>query len=103
MKLFALEISKGQYDEQLSWVEEIFSTEEKLEEYKQKYIENNEKIKQLSCPIDEQIYNQPQWYYKVSDEDWERVYEWETKVNNAKSINNYRIIEYELDQEFKEE
>ena len=103
MKLFLLEGSRGEYDDYVSWVEGVFSTMELLEEYKQKYLENNEKIKYSLCPIDEEIYNQPQWYHIVSDEDWELVNEWETKVNRAKSIHEFNIIEYELDQEFKEE
>jgi hypothetical protein len=103
MKIFVLEINKGQYDDEVNWTEGVFSTIEKLEEYKQKYVENIERIKQLPCPIDQEIYDQPEWYYIVSDEDWELVNEWETKVNNAKEINNYRTIELELDPEFKEE
>lgn len=103
MKLFLLEINKGQYDDEVNWTEGVFSTIEKLEEYKKKYIENIERIKQLPCPIDQEIYDQPRWYDKVSDEDWELVNEWETKVNNAKEINNYRTIELELDPEFKQE
>ena len=103
MKLFALEINKGQYDDAVNWTEGVFSTIEKLEEYKSKYIENIERIKQLSCPIDEEIYNQPKWYMNVSDEDYDKVEEWLTKVNDAKDINNYRVIEFELDQKFKEE
>lgn len=103
MKIFVLEINKGQYDDAVNWTEGVFSTIEKLEEYKSKYIENIEKIKQLPCPINQDIYDQPQRYHIVSGEDWELVNEWETKVNNAKEINEYRTIEFELDQEFKEE
>lgn len=103
MKLFLLEGSKGEYDDYVSWTEGVFSTMELLEEYKQKYLENNEKIKNLPCPIDEEVYNQPQWYHIVSDEDWELVNDWEIETNKAKDFRRFNIIEYELDQEFKEE
>ena len=73
MKLFILEINKGQYDDAVNWTEGVFSKIEKLEEYKKKFIENNEKVKQLPCPIDIEIYNQNEWYNKVSDEEWECV------------------------------
>lgn len=102
MKLFILEGSRGSYDDYTTWAEGVFSTIEKLEEYKQKYVENIERIKQLPCPIDQEIYDQQDWYDKVSDEDWELVDEWETKVNDVKDINNYRTIELELDPEFKQ-
>jgi len=101
MKVFVLEGSSGQYDEYRTWIEGAFSKMETLEEYKQKYLENNERIKQLPCPIDQEIYDQHDWYKKVSDEDFERVIEWNSKVNEAKNIDEFYVREMKLDQEFK--
>jgi len=101
MKVFVLEGSSGQYDEYRTWIEGAFSKMETLEEYKQKYLKNDERIKNSPCPIDQEIYDQHDWYYKVSDEDFELVMEWTTKVNYAKEFNEFYIREMELDQEFK--
>lgn len=103
MKLFALIIDKGQYDESHQYVEGIFSTVEKLEEYKQKFIENIERVKLLPCPIYIEIYNSSRWWEVVSNKEWELVNDWENKINDAKDINQIFMREYELDQEYKEE
>lgn len=103
MKVFVLEGSKGSYDDRVSWIEGVFSTMELLEEYKQKFFENNERIKSLPCPIDEEKYNQPQWYHHVTDEEYEICNEWEMKICKAKDLNEFAIREEEIDKQFKPE
>lgn len=103
MKIFALEGSKGTYDEYISWIEGVFSSQETLEEYKDKYLENNKRLKLLPCPIDKELYDQGDWYDSISGEDFEKVIDWESTINRVDSFNGFNILELELDRAFAAE
>lgn len=100
MKVFVLEGTKGEYDEYVSWVEGVFSSKSKLHDYECEYFKNLETIKQSQCPIDEELYNTPNWYDMASDEEYKLVVDWWKVVGNAKSFNQFNIIECEVDELF---
>ena len=102
-KLYVVESLFGDYSDNASIVEGVFSTNDKAIESIAKITEHYNNIASLSClingkPDDHDVESFSKWVDSISEAEYDVYHEWQVKIERAKSFKRCYWSVYELNE-----